>query len=69
MLNNFLKLNKVELHKIYNFLRSVMLIRRTEPHLHITFWCICRFFEIKINIYYELNKKITYTPCYVLVKK
>ena len=27
------------------------------------------FLKLNFNIYYELNKKPTYTPCYVLVKK
>ena len=26
------------------------------------------FFKLNFNIYYEPNKKLTYTPCYVLVK-
>ena len=36
--------------------------------LLITIRCICRFFYIFFKIY-KLNKKLTYTPCYVLVKK
>ena len=36
--------------------------------LHITVGCICSFLFVNIKTYLYLCEKITYTPCYKIVK-